>query len=69
MSPSYSIKGRMSMDSGSRMGEWYLLKSGVPEEEVKDKFWYYRKFWRFIEVSDESRGVKLPDDHFSNGEG
>ncbi|AFC21280.1 hypothetical protein GAP31_099 [Cronobacter phage vB_CsaM_GAP31] len=45
----YSIYGRMSMDSASREGAWYCLKTKVPVDKTAEVMSHYRKTWRYVQ--------------------
>lgn len=41
------------MDSCSREGEWYCLKSGIPLDKTEEVVAYYKKTWRYVELKEE----------------
>lgn len=51
----YSLYGRMSIDSASRQGEWYCLKSKIPLDKIDELTEYYRRTWRYVEKREEKK--------------
>lgn len=49
----YCLYGRMSIEDGSFLGDWYFLKGRLTTSEVADKVAHYKKTWRYVEMREE----------------